>query len=828
MAPGKRGQIMKELRIGVVLYGGVSLAIYMNGITTELWHAIRASRLPPDKLTGTEKLYRALLDEVARESGTQIAIVVDTIAGTSAGGVNGAVLGHAIANGSDAAVLNRVWVEDAGIEKLRREPKERAPLWVRAGMWAGETVKFLGLKDHLAKIGKVVELRWLRDSLCAVVRSKDGRDTPLSGGYFARMIASTLGDMRQAGGGPALLGPHNVLDLYLTQTDLYGWPRRLAVSDRYHAKPLFERTHAHCLQFRMVGKRSDFTDEFALTYAARTTAGFPVAFAAANTVDLAAEFTQGQPGANAPDLAAFARRHLNEHVMNNFDPAHAWMADGGFLDNRPFSYVADAIEGKAAEHEVTRAVIYVEPDPELSVTPPPATSPGLLALAGKIYGLFRHEPIVADLMRLSDRNARVRRIKEMLAAETGRVDAVVQDLGRNLPPPGNDLPTLSDFSGWIDEVNGHLASREQAGYAGYMQLKARRAAETLAEVICRALGFRWETQHAWLVRETVRWMMEAQYAMDAPQFVDGAYRLNAPQLTLLEAFDFPYRLRRLRHIVRTVNALYAELGTHQELKQAPERAAALRPILDRIKGALADAAAAYEEKLRDDAQVRNLVLEMLGGDAQTIERNMAALEFDASQALSRFGQALSALQDRLFPMFTALAQAENRALEGVLKAAAAQLQAAGAPASFDAALAKACVGFALIDVAIFPMMDMAGLQDLIEIDALRISPSDGDIVANRQKLKSSAMGAFAGFLDRGAREYDLALGRLDGAERLVDLVLMAGFGELKREEEAQRRALRDGLRAKYRAALATQIVAAQAASASPAIRAELLALTFNP
>jgi hypothetical protein len=32
----------KELRLALVCYGGVSLAVYMHGITKEVWHLARA------------------------------------------------------------------------------------------------------------------------------------------------------------------------------------------------------------------------------------------------------------------------------------------------------------------------------------------------------------------------------------------------------------------------------------------------------------------------------------------------------------------------------------------------------------------------------------------------------------------------------------------------------------------------------------------------------------------------------------------------------------------------------------------------------------------
>ena len=34
----------RELRLALVCYGGISLAVYMHGITKEIWHLARASR----------------------------------------------------------------------------------------------------------------------------------------------------------------------------------------------------------------------------------------------------------------------------------------------------------------------------------------------------------------------------------------------------------------------------------------------------------------------------------------------------------------------------------------------------------------------------------------------------------------------------------------------------------------------------------------------------------------------------------------------------------------------------------------------------------------
>jgi hypothetical protein len=36
--------LVKEIRLGLVCYGGVSLAIYMHGVTKELFKLVRAAR----------------------------------------------------------------------------------------------------------------------------------------------------------------------------------------------------------------------------------------------------------------------------------------------------------------------------------------------------------------------------------------------------------------------------------------------------------------------------------------------------------------------------------------------------------------------------------------------------------------------------------------------------------------------------------------------------------------------------------------------------------------------------------------------------------------
>ena len=61
----------RELRLALVCYGGISLAIYMHGITKEVWRLARASRAYHDDAapsSGSEAVYRALIGAIATDT----------------------------------------------------------------------------------------------------------------------------------------------------------------------------------------------------------------------------------------------------------------------------------------------------------------------------------------------------------------------------------------------------------------------------------------------------------------------------------------------------------------------------------------------------------------------------------------------------------------------------------------------------------------------------------------------------------------------------------------------------------------------------------------
>jgi predicted acylesterase/phospholipase RssA len=103
----------KELRLALVLNGGVSLAVWIGGVMHEI-----------DRLRRRDGYEDWLTDYDS--------VRVDVIAGASAGGINGALLAAAIQGGKDLRApgnlpLRDLWVQLGDLRRLTRSPREQDP-----------------------------------------------------------------------------------------------------------------------------------------------------------------------------------------------------------------------------------------------------------------------------------------------------------------------------------------------------------------------------------------------------------------------------------------------------------------------------------------------------------------------------------------------------------------------------------------------------------------------------------------------------------------------------------------------------------------------------
>ena len=206
----------KELRLVVVCYGGVSLAIYMHGTTKELHRLVKASALlgrhADDAAYGpSERVYHNLLQDLKNLHPDKVRtrVVVDIISGTSAGGINGVYLAKALAHNRSQDALRDLWLDKGDIGTImcgwKRIPwKARAP--------------------------------WL------LLRAR--RKAPLHGDRMSVWLYDALQDMdkeRKPADVLTLMPPGHLLELYVTTTDFYGYNRSVTLAGRRPSRPRHRR-----------------------------------------------------------------------------------------------------------------------------------------------------------------------------------------------------------------------------------------------------------------------------------------------------------------------------------------------------------------------------------------------------------------------------------------------------------------------------------------------------------------------------------------------------------------------------------------------------------
>ncbi|HWD79786.1 MAG TPA: DUF3376 domain-containing protein [Kribbella sp.] len=298
-----------EIRIALVLNGGVSLAVWMGGVTHELDLIRRASGgSDAPKPQPYDAVIADRWRELCRRGEERRRVVVDVIAGTSAGGLNGSLLATAIANGStlDPDGGNGPW--------LRQK-------WVALGsLDVGKLVPSSGVKSSSVLDGKYF-LQQVEELLKGVA---DAGSSDAEEPVTLFVTASGLGvqqfEAKDAAGQAFVVPDHRYL---------YGFTSENAPTyDGVHRKFVTE-------------EKNGLQDTELLARAARASASFPAAFG---------------PVLETPELAAGPPRMRPQPAESG-----AWLIDGGVLDNAPFGPVLDVVARRPVTGKATRYVLYVVP-----------------------------------------------------------------------------------------------------------------------------------------------------------------------------------------------------------------------------------------------------------------------------------------------------------------------------------------------------------------------------------------------------------------------------------------------------------------------------------
>jgi predicted acylesterase/phospholipase RssA len=167
------------VHIALVMNGGVSLAVWMGGVT----HEIDRLRRSGDADAPASPAWQALCGAAKRQ------ITVDYVAGTSAGGLNGSLLATAIARGAPLPDLRQLWRQEARLTrgKLLHARPQRPGRSVLDGEFFRETIG--------ARVGKVPQGQAPQDvTLLVTASAMYGSSTAVTDAAGQRF---TAGDHRR-------------------------------------------------------------------------------------------------------------------------------------------------------------------------------------------------------------------------------------------------------------------------------------------------------------------------------------------------------------------------------------------------------------------------------------------------------------------------------------------------------------------------------------------------------------------------------------------------------------------------------------------------------
>jgi patatin-related protein len=806
--------VEQEVRFAIVLYGGVSLAIYINGVVQEIRNLIRATSgmpLSTDEASGPIPVYQTLASilergkiptgELSATDGRNRPIrtrfKVDIISGTSAGGINGIFLAKSLANNASMTSLQDLWFNEGAIESLLNDKKSYTDTNLNQPR---ETESLLNSRRMYLKL----------------LNAFDGMDSTNRSAVSHGSTVSPLADE---------------IDLFATTTDIEGIPVPIQLFDNV----VYERRYRNAYHLRFAGgEQNDFqadNNPF-LAFAARCTSSFPFAFEPMQLCSMDDILAHSSIYAgkkyclsNSTRWQKYYTNYLHGVLPGSTPFPKRAFGDGGYLNNAPFSFAVDTLVQRQSEVPMDRKLIYVEPSPdhpeEASCHPDPPN-----AIENSIDALVvipGYQTIRNDLVRVLERNRAVTKINKTLAEAEQEIENQAKS-----KPDIEQNPREIWFSGGV-------SSR------AYYRMRSSEITDLIAQMVARLRSIDEDSAYFLALRSLIRAWRERVFAIDPktrsatggkPGEQQAADRLT----DFLADFDLPYRLRRLRFVARKLDGLYAlkldnenpaysdalttlRFGLNDpdprgELPEGlPEVRARVGQQYRKLKQLLDSLLRVPDPEDKDTPSVpgagpstlgrgyvgstlpeRPLILQVLervlhirGSDAPTDGKHQPLYATEATVRKSSEpgdlevlcdlrARDLLASDDQLLKELEQLGEALHVRLQGVLEKVHAEMIGSFQDQRAGRIARRLYLYFDLFDAVQYPMMFGTDVVASDTVEIIRIAPEDAarltpDLHERRQKLKGLAVAHFGAFLDRDWRVSDLLWGRLDAAERLITALL---------------------------------------------------------
>jgi patatin-related protein len=805
--------VEQEVRFAIVLYGGVSLAIYINGVVQEIRNLVRATSGEPfssDEEKGPIPVYRRLASILERgkiptcelpatdeqDHPIRTRFKVDIISGTSAGGINGLFLAKSLANNVPMTSLQDLWFNEGAIEKLLNDKKSYTDANLNQ---PSETESLLNSSRMYLKLLNALDGM---DSSDRGAVSRDGGISPLA----------------------------DEIDLFATTTDIEGIPVPIQLFDNV----VFERRYRNAYHLRFAGgERNDFQPDNNpfLAFAARCTSSFPFAFQPMQLCSIDNILKQSSIYSGKQYCRSESTRWQKYYtnylhgVLGGGTPfTKRAFGDGAYLNNAPFSFAVDTLVQRQSDVPVDRKLIYVEPSPDHPEEAPSQPGPPN-AIQNSIDALVvipGYQTIRNDLVRVLDRNRAVTKINKTLAEAEQEIENRAQSI-----PEVEHNPREIWFS-------AEVSSR------AYYRMRSSEITDLIAQMVARLRSIDEDTAYFVALRSLIRAWREKVFAVDPNTMSATGKRAGEQQAAtgltdFLAAFDLPYRLRRLLFVARKLDGLYGlkfnqdnpaygdalttlrfglndpnpkgelpdgllEVRAHvgqqyRNLKQLLDALLSVRDPED--KDTPSDASAGPQNPGVDVVgstlpgrsiilEVLEQILQMKGAELRDEKRRPLYATEPTVRRSSEPGDLevlcdlrardLLAGGDELLERLKELGDTLRARLEAVLTEVHSEIESSFQKHSAGRIAGRLYLYFDLFDAVQFPMMFGTDVVASDTVEIIRIAPEDAarlmpDLHERRQKLKGLAVAHFGAFLDRDWRLSDLMWGRLDAAERLITALL---------------------------------------------------------
>ncbi|HTP97328.1 MAG TPA: patatin-like protein [Burkholderiales bacterium] len=738
----------REIRIGLVMYGGISLAIYINGVAREFYRAVRG-----------ESVYRLI------KALTDSDIVVDIVSGTSAGGINGVLLGYALSNKADFATTAGLWRQVADIGALVRDPLAKSD------------------KDISVLDGEGLFQTEIEKAFAQMLR--DGE-----------RLRETDGTWKRSG-----IDPSHVqeMDVFITSTDVDGHSYTWFDSGG-HAIDVKDHRAVFQLKLR-AGRRNDFEPDQngdkhrALGKLSRLTSCFPVAFPTVRV--------RANPSGQDPDPSYTQHWGTVDPLVigwGRLPKPDAYFLDGGLLDNKPFTYTIKEIFHRLADRPVKRTLFYVEPDPETFAQDLGATQVNVLQAAQRaLITIPGYESISDDLKLLTAHNDKIRRYRRLVGFDPARTVSGAPAAG---PGRAAWLATAAraaesrldeDTKACIARLRAlerderGVASGQPAGFSHYAKARLVELSERVVQGVLKDDGVKRQLNPD-----------QQKAAVALYEMFDKWADVDAADRTLHE-FDIYFRLRRMFHVLYACPAPGLERDDGGRLDPVNRLRRVVRYYIGRQIRLLEIVQAAMEDLVDKRSfpwhtETPQAIWQSVQAAYQRLLDNAgpagplpAGYDTDWSHERPReswldqpaLNDVLGALRKRsddqaatnpsaaFVNLLTLTDACERRMLARLDETAANAPHAAGLPP-----LLQTYERFFVVDADAFTLEMLAGLREKDIIETVRVSPRDARRAFSHPDLSAKVAGKalfhFGGFLKRSWRSNDLLWGRLDATSQIVE------------------------------------------------------------